>query len=70
MFYPFCLATLECLCGTLVDKTELKCTKNFKALYLNFTKCKGTGFSRFGNDLTFLSYLECARHNTISSNFL
>ena len=36
--------TLECLCGTLVGKTELKCTKNFKALYLHFTKCNGTVF--------------------------
>ena len=32
MFYPFCLAPLEYyLCSTLVGKTELKCTENFKA---------------------------------------
>ena len=43
--------TLDCLCGTLVGKTELKCTKNFKALYLNFTKFNGTGFWRFGTDM-------------------
>ena len=42
--YSLCVTTLDCLCGTLVGKTELKCTKNFKALYLNFTKCNGTGF--------------------------
>ena len=39
-----CVTTLDCLCGTLVGKTMLKCTKNFKALYLNFTKCNGAGF--------------------------
>ena len=48
---PWCMTTLDCLCGTLVGKTELKCTKNFKALYLNFTKCNGTGFWRFGTDM-------------------
>ena len=42
--YSLCVTTLDCLCGTLVGKTELKCTKNFKALYPNFTKCNGTGF--------------------------
>ena len=49
--YPWCMPTLDCLCGTLVGKTELKCTKNFKALYLNFTKCNGTGFWHFGTDM-------------------
>ena len=44
------MTTLDCLCGTLVGKEELKCAKNSKALYLNFTKCNGTGFSRFGTD--------------------
>ena len=42
--YSLCVTTLDCLCGTLVGKTELKCTKKFKALYLSFTKCNGTGF--------------------------
>ena len=42
--YPLFVTTLDCLCGTLVVKTELKCAKNFKALYFNFTKCNGTGF--------------------------
>ena len=45
------MTTLDCLCGTLVGKTELKCIKNFEALHLNFTKCNGTGFGRSGTDL-------------------
>ena len=49
--YPLFLTTLDCFCGTLVGKTELKCTKNFKALNLNFTKRNGTGFWRFGTDM-------------------
>ena len=49
--YPLFLTTLDCFCGTLVGKTELKCTKNFKALNLNFTKCNGTGFWRFFTDM-------------------
>ena len=49
--YPLFVTTLDCFCGTLVGKTELKCTKNFKALNLNFTKCNGTGFWRFGTDM-------------------
>ena len=34
------------LCGTLIGKTELKvsCTKNFKALYVNFPKYTAPGF--------------------------
>ena len=44
MFYPFCLVPLEYLCSTLVGKTELKCTENFKGLYLNFIKYNGTLF--------------------------
>ena len=44
--------TLGCLWGTLVVKTELNCTKNYKALYINFTKCHGTGFWCFGTDMT------------------
>ena len=42
--YPLFVTALDCFWGTLVDKTELKCTKNFKAVYLNYTKCNGTGF--------------------------
>ena len=45
---PWCMTTLDCLCGILEGKTELKCTKIFKALYLNFIKCSETGFWRFG----------------------
>ena len=40
--YSLCVTTLDCLCSTLVGKTELKC--NFKAPYLNFTKYNGTAF--------------------------
>jgi len=40
---PLFVTTLDCFCGTLVGKTELKCTKNLKAVYLNsgvlFKKC-------------------------------
>ena len=57
-FYPWCMTILDCLCGTLVGKTELKCTKNFKALYLNFTKCNGTGFWRFVTDQFFVAVWE------------
>ena len=56
--YPLFLTTLDCFCGTLVGKTELKCTKNFKALNLNFIKCKGTGFWRFGSEMQYLVYFE------------
>ena len=49
--YPLCVTTLGCLCGTLVGKSELKCIKNFKAIYLNFTQCNGTGFWHFGTDM-------------------
>ena len=49
--YPLFVTTLDCFCGTLVGKTELKCTKNFKAVYLNLTKCNWTGFWRFGTDM-------------------
>ena len=52
---PWCMTTLDCLCGTLVVKTELKCTKKFKALYCNLTKCNGTGFWRFGTDMFYSS---------------
>ena len=66
MVYPFCVATLECLCGTLVGKTELKCTKNFKALYLSLTKNNGTVFWRFGADIALVfmprSQLVSKRH--------
>ena len=53
--YPLFVTTLDCFCGTLVGKTELKCTKNFKAVYLNFTKCNGTGF---GTDMFYSSLKE------------
>ena len=53
IFYPFCVTTLECICGTLVPKTKLKCTKNFKALYLSLTKSNGTVFWRFGTEMFF-----------------
>ena len=51
IFYPFCVTTLVCICGTLVPKTKLKCTKNFKALYLSLTKSNGTVFWCFGTDM-------------------
>ena len=50
-FYPFRVATLECLCSTLVGKNELKCTKNFKALYPSLTKNNGTVFRCFGTEV-------------------
>ena len=52
IFYPFCVTTLVCICGTLVPKTKLKCTKNFKALYLSLTKSNGTVFWCFGTDMS------------------
>ena len=61
--YPLFLTTLDCFCGTLVGKTELKCTKNFKALNLNFTKCNGTGFWRFGTDMTSKDLKENSRRD-------
>ena len=42
MFYSFCVAILECLWSMLVGEIELKCTKNFKGLNLNFIKYNGT----------------------------
>ena len=53
MFYLLGVATLDYFCCTLMGKTELKvsCTKNFKALYVNFTKYNGTGFWGFGADM-------------------
>ena len=33
------------------EQNELKCTKNYKALYLHFTKSNGTVFWQFGTDM-------------------
>ena len=42
-FYPFCMVTLEFLCGTLACKTGLKCTKNFIAPFpILLSNTKGT----------------------------
>ena len=59
------MPTLHCFCGTLMSKNELKCTKNFKALYLLFTKCNGTVFWQFGTDMTpmGLKYAHRLGHN-------
>ena len=53
IFYPFCVTTLDWLCGTLVSKKVLKWTKNFNALYLIFAKCNERPFWRFVTDMKY-----------------